>query len=148
MDNYLNILEDLYQTSPEEPLIFPLPYQEDEPFREKFYETLEALKRSKRLNDRLLQLVNVYYLGELLEKKAESFTQSTYYAQKLSMHYRIAAIRMYYIFEPFGVAQIMRTQKTTLTMVRNAEFSKFCELVQKSWSIFSGAESLEGSVVM
>ena len=82
-----------------------------------------------------------------MEKGTESLTQRSYYAQKLSLHYRTVVVRTYYIFEPFGVAQIMRTRRTSLTMIRQLKSKEFRNLVEESLCIFNGVENLEESTV-
>ena len=147
MDNFRTILGDLYQVLPTEPILCPVPFTRKMTFEEKFLNTLRALRRAKGLRNRILQLANAYYLGQLLEKGTESLTQRSYYAQKLSLHYRTAVVRTYYIFEPFGVTQIMRTENTSLTMIRQLGSQEFHDLVTESYNILNGVENLEESVV-
>ena len=72
---YSIILSDLTRTEPEIPGIMFPPYSEDVTFKEKFEQTKKAYERAARSRRRIQQLLNAYYLGELLEEKVESTFQ-------------------------------------------------------------------------
>jgi len=97
------ILKDLFNTTSENSMEFPIPYNKDDIFSNKFYSARRALKRSKRANNHILQLVNAYYLGKLLECDAENNLQRELYARQLSQHYYIISFRTYGLFEFLGV---------------------------------------------
>jgi hypothetical protein len=129
MNAYQEILDDLAQIIPMEVTPPVSPYTNDMSFKKKFESTLKALERSKRFGSRVLQLINAYYLGKVLEVETESLAQRSYYAQKLSLHYRTVAVRTYYIFEPYGIVQIMRTRTTSLAMIRQLTLREFQNLL-------------------
>src|SRR5438045_5677813 len=125
MDYYQTILDDLMNGLPAEVNEYPVPYEEWMTFKDKFKVTRKALFRAKSTNNRLLQLVNAFYLGQLLEEGADSNDQRERYNRQLTVHYRIVAKRTYYLFEVSRVKQIMRTIKTTLTTIRMISSAKY-----------------------
>jgi hypothetical protein len=141
MDSHQSILEDLLQTFPTEVVIYPPPYERYLSFKDKFSMTQKAIERSKRLNNRILHLTNIYYMGQLLETEVKDTAERDYYARQLSEHYRIISVRTYYIFEVPGVEQLMRTTRTTSTMVRSISLSEYQDLVIRSAEIFNGVEN-------
>ncbi|CAB4496104.1 unnamed protein product [Rhizophagus irregularis] len=62
--------------------------------------------------------------------------------QQLTPHYHITSQQIYYIFEALGVNQIMRTENTTLTLVRKLRQEKYQDLVMRSLEIFNGVENM------
>ena len=95
--------------------------------------TLRVINRASWLRDRILILLNAYYIGKLLEDDKESLTRRTYYSSKLSQYYRIVLVRLYYLYEYFGPKRIMNSTGTTLMNIRNLRSSKFLELVSMEW---------------
>jgi hypothetical protein len=142
MTLYQSILEDLCQIQPTKVTPISPPYETNMAFNEKFRLTKDAIERSKRLRNRVLQITNLFYLGQLLEQDAENSTIRSYYAQQLATHYQTVAVQIYYIFEVLGVEQIARTTRTTSTHVRNLSQTKYLELVSKALEIFNGVENL------
>jgi hypothetical protein len=63
-------------------------------FNEKFCLTKDAIEWSKRLKNRVLQLTNLFYLGQLLEQEAENTTIRSYYAQQLATYYQTIAVQI------------------------------------------------------
>ena len=147
MTHYRTILEDLRATTPREVIAFPPPHEEHMTFEEKFRITHRALTRAKNTSNRILQLTNAFYLGQLLEIGAESEGQRKYYAQQLTAHYRTITKRMYHLFEIPGTEQIMRTTGTTLTTIRLLSSGEYEDLVSESLNVFNGVENLGGSDV-
>ncbi|GET60682.1 hypothetical protein GLOIN_2v1780851 [Rhizophagus irregularis DAOM 181602=DAOM 197198] len=113
-------------------------------FEEKFRLMNEATERSKRVGDRVLWLVNLFYLGQLLERQTKDNKQRNYYRQQLTEHYRTIVTRMFYLFEYLGVEQIMRTIRITPTLLREVSQTEFQKLVTKALQIFNGVENLSG----
>ena len=141
MSAYECILKDLRTMTPEGTLSYPPPYDAQSSLEEKFTSLQEAINRSKRLGHQALQLVNLFYMGQFLEKEVTTSPQRSLYAQQLSDHYRIISLRMYYIFEPFGAHQIAQITQTTPTMVRKLSQREYQDLVVKSIEIFNGVEN-------
>src|SRR6266480_1474894 len=67
MNHYQDILSDLNANSSQEIIEYPPPYETNMSIEEKFKQTRKALSRAKSMNNRILTLVNAYYLGQLLE---------------------------------------------------------------------------------
>ncbi|EXX55028.1 uncharacterized protein OCT59_020872 [Rhizophagus irregularis] len=79
MTPYQCILKDLRETQPEYVVPYPKPYEDNMNFEEKFRLMNEATERSKRVGDRVLWLVNLFYLGQLLERQTKDNKQRNYY---------------------------------------------------------------------
>ena len=148
MNSYQKVLDDLMQVFPTDVECCPIPYEEAMSAEEKFQVLMEAVGRSDRLGSRILKLSNAFYLGQFLEKKVRTKIQRDFFVRQLSEHYRTTSLRVYYIFETPGVIQIMRTTKTSLTMIRNLSLNEYQDLVAKSLEIFSGVENLGADDVM
>lgn len=144
MGHYQTLLDDMSNTLPYDAIEYPPPYDSHLTFDEKFELTKIALRRAKGTNDRILQLVNAFYLGQLLEIGTDSGRQRTQYAQRLTNHYRIVVKRVYYLFEIPGIRQIVRTTNTTLTTVRSISSSEYHDLLSEVSRIFNGVENLGG----
>jgi hypothetical protein len=145
---YQRILEDLRRLQPTKVVAYPPPYIATAGLEEKFDLINAAIERAKRIDDRILMLVNVYYLGHLLEVEIRDNIRRGQFLQQLSIHFRTIAIRTYYIFEISGVEQIMRTTHITTTMIRKLSTAEYKDLVLKSVEIFNGVENLGGNGVM
>ena len=102
----------------------------------------EATERSKRIGDRVLWLVNLFYLGQLLERQTKDNKQQSYYRQHLTEHYRTVVTRMFFLFKYLGVEQIMRMTRITPTLLREISQTEFQKLVTKALEIFNGVENL------
>lgn len=144
---YRNILEDLLTATNEKEDECAPPYSRDDTIDEKFNATVCALFQAKRMRNRPLQLVNAYFLGQILEEKSDPIEKRPCFVRKLTAYYRITAIRMYYIFKIFGTAKIVKTTRTTLTAIRGISTEEFQDLVLKSSLIFNGVENWEGNDV-
>lgn len=147
LNAYQKVLEDLLQIYPLEVLVYPPPYIGTASLEEKFDSINGAIERAKRIDDRVLMLVNVFYLGQFLEVEVRGNTRRNQFLQQLSAHFRTIAIRTYYIFEAQGVEQIMRTIHTTSTIIRKLNLIEYKDLVLKSVEIFNGVENLGGNDV-
>ena len=146
MGAYHEILADMVASSVGlDTLSYPPPYSSDMDMTTKFNLINGALRRARSLEDRLLTLINAYYLGRFLEIEAGS--QRGHYTRQLTAHYRISAIRLYHLFELQGVSHLARTSRITLTMVRQLTQEQYQSLVLESVQIFNGVEILEGSDV-
>jgi hypothetical protein len=141
MNSYQLILEDILRILPTEVAPYVPPYGALSTMDEKFEALKESIERAKRLGNRQMQLANAFFLGRFLEKELGSNALRSYYMQKLTTHYRAAAIRTYYIFEAPGINQIMRTVNTTLTLVRRISQEEYQDLVMRSLEIFNGVEN-------
>ena len=140
--NYLDILEDLRESTSNTIFPYPLPYNEQNTLQQKLMAIQRSIRRAKRLCNRVLILVNTFYLEKLLELEVDPF-QRVNSLTMLSSYYLLVSVRLYYLFEYLGVEQIMKTHKTTLTKIKRLSNREFLELVNKVLDIFSSAENVE-----
>ena len=139
--HYRTVLDDLLRPITEDEIEYNPPYDHGSTFEEKFTSTLRALSRAKRFQNRPLQLLNAYFLGQLLETKAESPIQRSYYARKLSIHYRLTAIKTFIILELFGPKKVMNAASTSLTTIRRLTMEEYHNLAIEAQRIFNGVEN-------
>ena len=120
------------------------PYQTDATLTQKVRLTYQTLLRSTRMRNRLLSLVNAFYLGQLIDDATISPAQRTLQMATITKHYYRTAIRVYHLFENLGVHRIFDTQRLTLTMVRQLKSNEYQTLLLKTLDISAGAEILSG----
>ena len=102
MNNYNLILEDLQQILPTYITVLPPFYNPADSPEVKVKALNRQLQRSKSNNNRVELLVNLFYLGELLEIHLDLNERSK--GVKLITHYYLfLSIRVYYLFEVLGV---------------------------------------------
>lgn len=146
-ENFKVILEELQvsmtlpdeETQPMRP-----PYQVDATLTQKVQSTYQTLLHSTRMRNRLLSLINAFYLGQLLDDVTISPAQRTLQMATITKHYCRTAIRVYHLFENLGVQRIFDTQCLTLTMVRQLKSNEYQALLLKTLDISAGAEILSG----
>jgi hypothetical protein len=126
---YQVVLEDLQQTLPAEVSYYLPPFQENSTLEERFNLLVDLLYRSKRIGNRKLQLVTAFHLGKLLECDIVDRAQRNSYTNRLSVHYKTSTIRLYYIFSVHGPEQLMRSNRLTLTHIRNLSQDEFQRLM-------------------
>jgi hypothetical protein len=141
--NFQLIYADLQLTIPQEIEMYPSPYSETMPLEMKFSLANRMLQRAKRMNNRVLMLTNAFYLGKLIEE-IEDPTVRSVYVKKLTKHYYRASVRIYYLFEFLGPAQIARSKKTTLKLIVGLSTVEYNDLIDKATEIYAGTQNLEG----
>jgi hypothetical protein len=89
LDNFEAVLEQLKHTAISSTMIPQNlePYKVDMTLSQKVQTTYRALLRSTRMNNRLLSLVNSFYLGQLLEDETLTPAQRTVQASTITTHY-------------------------------------------------------------
>ena len=108
------ILQEL-QRPPLEVLFEPTrPYTSDMTIDEKVKRTYRSLLKARRVKNRILVLLNAFFLGQLLNDDI-SPAQRTMQCQTMTTHYHQSATRIYHLFETFGIQKIIATQALTLT---------------------------------
>ena len=120
------------------------PYRTDASLAQKVQSTYQTLLRSTRMRNRILSLVNAFYLGQLIDDVTISPAQRTLQMATVTKHYYRTAIRVYHLFENIGVQRIFDTRCLTLTMVRRLKSSEYQALVLETLDISAGAEILSG----
>lgn len=150
-DNYELVKEDLLQTLPTETLpVIPL-HDKTQSFEQQIRFLLKQLRRAKSTNNRKETLLNAWYIGEIIETRMETPLERSLCLKLLSPYYQKVAIRTFYIFEFLGTSQIIRSQRTTLTMISRLNQVQYSSLQQKAATIatiaIAGAQLLEEEVV-
>ena len=102
------------------------PYQPDQSVEEKIKETKIALRRTIGLKDRLMSLVNAYYLGKLINE-AESTSLKYRRKQKVETHYSVMAEYTYDIFE-MDPSQILETSLIDVQGIKKLRRSQVLQL--------------------
>lgn len=120
------------------------PYQTDAPLTQKVQSAYQTLLRSTRMRNRILSLVNAFYLGQLIDDVTISPAQRTVQMATITKHYYRTAIRVYHLFENIGVQRIFDTRCLTLTMIRRLKSNEYQALVLETLDISAGAEILSG----
>ena len=121
-----------------------LPYQTDASLTQKVQTTYQTLLRSTHMRNRILSLVNAFYLGQLIDDVTISPAQRTLQMATITKHYYRIAIRVYHLFENIGIQRIFDTRCLTLTMIRRLKTSEYQALVLETFDISAGAEILSG----
>ena len=134
MNNYQTILEDLQEENPMNPSVTPPFYFEDQSAVQKLKTLNRQLRRAKSLSNRTEILLSLWYIGSILETQVMT-AERTLCLKELTGHYAATAKRVYYLFEPFGVQQIMRTKSMTVTMVHKLSKAQYIQLVKEAMTI-------------
>jgi hypothetical protein len=121
----LDITADLCEIEPAEVTIPTLPYHDDMSEQEKFSILYRRLQQKSRLKDHRKALFLAYHLGKFLEDDIISRTQKTSYRSQMTRHFYDAAIKSYYLFNKYGIPQIFRTKRLTLTTIRKIKDSNY-----------------------
>jgi len=146
MNNFEKIRRDLQRDVPANTLTFQPLYNVNDTAPNKAKALYRQLRRAKSTNNRLGLLVNIYYLGELLEIYTTTPAERAMCTRKITRYYKTVAVRTYYLFEALGVKQVYGSKRTTTTMIANLSNGEFQELLQEAITI-AGARLLEEEVV-
>jgi hypothetical protein len=117
------------------------PYTLNMTIDEKVRRTYRSLLKARRVKNRILTLLNAFFLGQLLNDDI-SPAQRTLQCQTMTTHYHQSATRIYYLFETFGIQKIIATQTLTLTLIRKLRSSEFQDLLCQAMEISVGTEIL------
>ena len=137
---FSDLLLDLQNNSFDQPIFPAPPYKEEDDFERKFKNTLKNLQKSIRRKERLLSLINAYYLGFLLDQLPTA-TKRLKYKHQMSVHYATMVERTFDIFE-ICPEQIMKTQIITVQIIRKLKQEKIKEL-RDEILFFAGSQNLE-----
>ena len=96
------------------------------------------------MNNHVLMLTNAFYLRKLIEE-IEDPTVRSVYVKKLSKYYYHVSVRIYYLFEFLGLAQIARSKRTTLKLIVGLSTVEYNDLIDKATEIYAGTQILKGS---
>ena len=87
-------------------------------------------------------LLNAFYIGEILEVQVETPKERSLCMKKLTSYYQKSIVKMYFIFEKYGVEQIFRTKEITLAMVFRLKQSQVQQLIEEPPTIVEDAERM------
>lgn len=115
-------------------------YLEDMDIEEKFLKSYMQLQRSIQLKNRILSLVNAYFVGKILAE-IESTSERFRMKRKLTKHYSTMTEYTFDLFEP-NPSQIMRTKYLNVQDIRKMKRQEI--LVFRSYlnQDFAGAQNL------
>ena len=127
MEIYQIIRQDLEEQGPVE-IMLP-PYHEEDDVQQKLNSTFKAMRRAIKLGNRILTLVNAFYLGQCIEMVIDTPIDRLLYKNKIPEYYRRIAIKTYFIFEVLGLQQILRTKVMTVAIIQKLNKSNLRRLV-------------------
>lgn len=147
MDLYNGILEDLQRLTPINPTVTPPYYNDLDPPERQMESLNRQMRRAKSHKNRIETLLIAWYMGQILEVKADTRGKRSLCLEKLSKHYAKVAVWTYYLFEFLGPEQIVRSRYLRLSMLANQlKEPKYRKLVEESAAI-AGARLREEEVV-
>ena len=111
------MVDDLKRKTPENPVILENSYNENLTIERNVQQIYRHLLRSIRTGDRILSLVNAYYIGEILEVTALPH-ERTSIKRILTPHYVEIIRHLYNVYEPLGVEQLYRTKDLKIAHFR------------------------------
>jgi hypothetical protein len=130
MEIYQIIRQDLEEQGSVK-IILP-PYNEEDEVQQKLNSTFKAMRRAIKLGNRILALVNAFYLGYCIEIVIDTPIDKLMCKNKIPEHYRRIAAKTYLIFEAQGLQQILRTKSTTVAMIQKLNKSSLRKLVNEA----------------
>ena len=132
---YLNVFSDLLENSPENPVVMLDPYDNQHSLSSNVRNFYCQIRWSLTIDDRIGALVNAYYLGHLLEKRASTPDDRKKCRKLLTKHYVISCTRVYKLFSIIGIQQLYRSQRSSFWMFRKVTRTEFCQLLQDAGSL-------------
>ncbi len=138
LNSYYQIIhDDLVEADPISPMVMPLPYNENRSLEDNVEQMFQYLFRALKRKDRLLSLVNAYYLGQVLENRPKSPRERSACCRKLTPYYQLCCLRIYTIFEPLGIEQIYRTRQAKVNFFRKINEAEVRRLSEEAVDRFS-----------
>jgi len=121
------MIDDLKRTTPENPVILRNSYNDDLTMEINVQRMYRHLLRSLRTGDRILSLVNAYYIGEVSEVTALPHERTI--IKRIVTPYYFEVIRhLYNVYEPLGVEQLYRTKDLRISHFRKISRPKINQL--------------------
>ncbi|GBC00094.1 hypothetical protein RclHR1_37430002 [Rhizophagus clarus] len=133
-------LIDLQETHPLEIRPMIPPYLEDMDIEEKFLKSYMQLQRSIQLKNRILSLVNAYFIGKILTE-IESTSERFRMKRRLTKHYLTMTEYTFNLFEP-NPSQILRTKYLNVQDIRKMKRQEILVLRSYLNKDFAGAQNL------
>ena len=111
------MVDDLKRKAPENPIVLENSFNAELTIDRNVQHIYRHLLRSIRTGDRILSLVNAYYIGEILEVTALPHERTS--IRRILTPYYVEVIRhLYNIYEPLGVEQLYRTKDLKISHFR------------------------------
>ncbi|CAG8662218.1 4885_t:CDS:1 [Racocetra persica] len=138
------LINDLLTLHPTNVTLLLTPYNALDAVETKMETTYQSLVRSSRAGHHIGGLTYTYYLGELIEQLTPA--QRTLQRAKMTKHYYAATIRVYNIFELFGVEQICRTSYMNLSKIATLLHHNYQQLIQIALTLKAMTSAEEESI--
>ena len=132
---YLNVFFDLLEDNPENPVVMLDPYDDQRSLSSNIRTLYCQIRCSLTTNNRIEALVNAYYLGYLLERRASTPDDRKECRKILTKHYIVSCTRIYNLFSILGIQQLYRSQRSSLWMFRKITRPEYCQLLQNAGSL-------------
>src|SRR5271170_4088995 len=126
MDVANSIIDEIQNNYVSTAIIVLPPYNENMTLEEKFSITYRELQRKTRNKNRILSLVNAFYLGKLLDETPDRLTLSRYQNKMTSHFFRISR-NTFKIFKDFP-KQIGETTSITVQIIQRLKEMRLIEL--------------------
>ena len=125
-----NLFNDLIQLEPTLVPKWDRPYNELDKPRTKAQKLQQQVRRCKNLRNRLGILMNMYYIGELLD----SLEDIDYKRAKLVLspyQYEVSN-KIFILFSEIGVTQLLRTKMLTTTQIKRLTKVQIQDLISRT----------------
>jgi hypothetical protein len=133
MDVANSIMNEIQNNYVSTAIIVPPPYNENMTLEEKFSITYRELQRKTRNKNRILSLVNAFYLGKLLDETPDRLTLSRYQNKMTSHFFRISR-NTFEIFKDFP-EQIGETTSITVQIIRRLKRNEINQIIANNENI-------------
>ena len=114
-------------------IVIPPPYNENMELEEKFSIVYRELQRKTRVKNRILALMNAFYLGKLLDEIPERSILSRY-QNRVTSHFLRLSRNTFEIFKDFP-EQIGETSTITVQMLRKLKRNEISRIISNNENI-------------
>ena len=114
-------------------IVIPPPYNENMELEEKFSIVYRELQRKTRVKNRILALMNAFYLGKLLDEIPERSILSRY-QNRVTSHFLRLSRNTFEIFKDFS-EQIGETSTITVQMLRKLKRNEISRIISNNENI-------------
>ena len=139
------IITDL-QTTLEDAVSFPIPppFREEQSLDERFNITYRELQRRTKSKNRIMSLVNAFYLGKILDEINNRTTRYRYIHQLTTHFYKISS-NTYELFKDFP-ERIGQTTTISVQMIRKLKRPELEQIQEEMVEFLIGARNLEEEI--
>ncbi|HWZ22651.1 MAG TPA: hypothetical protein VNW06_08355 [Cytophagaceae bacterium] len=114
-------------------IVIPPPYNENMELEEKFSIVYRELQRKTRIKNRILALMNAFYLGKLLDEIPERSILSRY-QNRVTSHFLRLSRNTFEIFKDFP-EQIGETSTITVQILRKLKRNEISRIISNNENI-------------